>query len=150
MDTIHLKQLVDGCFLAKRIVETLPALPKGMKPRHIHVLDAVYETVNNQGMCRVSDVSARLNITTPSISKLIHELEDMQMLDKYTDAADKRVTLLSLTEEGMACVKKHVLDFQKEWTERIPEIDNEQAKETVRILTALLSSMPRGGADDGK
>ncbi len=41
MDTTSLKQLLDTCFTAKYIVETLPQLPKGMKPRHIHVLDSV-------------------------------------------------------------------------------------------------------------
>ena len=75
MDTTSLKQLLDACFTAKHIVETLPQLPKGMKPRHIHVLDSVSRVCTEQGECRVSDVSTRLNITMPSITKLVQELE---------------------------------------------------------------------------
>ncbi len=38
MDTMHLKKLLDACFTAKHVIETMPELPTGMKPRHIHVL----------------------------------------------------------------------------------------------------------------
>ena len=48
MDTEHLKKLLDTCFLAKKVIETLPELPKGMKPRHIHVLEAIYEITCKQ------------------------------------------------------------------------------------------------------
>ena len=77
MNTTSLKQLLDTCFTAKRIVETLPELPKGIKPRHIHVLDAIQDIQKQQGMCRVSDVSTKLNITMPSITKLVQELESL-------------------------------------------------------------------------
>lgn len=38
-----LKQFLDACYDAKRLVEHLPDLPDGMKPRQVHVLDAVNE-----------------------------------------------------------------------------------------------------------
>lgn len=41
MTSKDLELLLDACFIAKKITETLPALPKGIKPRHIHVLTAV-------------------------------------------------------------------------------------------------------------
>ena len=65
MNVNNLKQLLDSCFLAKRIVETLPKLPHGMKPRHIHVLDAIDMIQATQKVCRVSDVSTVLDITMP-------------------------------------------------------------------------------------
>ena len=39
MRTEVLKQLLDACHLAKKSIETMPKLPKGMKPRHVHVMD---------------------------------------------------------------------------------------------------------------
>ena len=68
MTTTALKQLLDSCFTAKRVIETLPELPPGMKPRHIHVLEAVHALQEQNGACRVSDVSARLNVTLPSVT----------------------------------------------------------------------------------
>ena len=34
------RDLIDVCWMAKRITEALPELPKNMKPRHVHVIDA--------------------------------------------------------------------------------------------------------------
>lgn len=145
MDRKHLKQLLDTCYVAKRITETLPMLPPHMKPRHIHVLDAVYELQEQDGRargCRVSDVSGHLGITTPSVTKLVGELETMGLLEKYSDAADGRVTLLRLTEAGADCVRRHVLELHERWAERLGDISNEQADEAERIIRRLRATMP--------
>lgn len=142
METKNLKRLLDVCYVAKRVVETLPELPEGMKPRHIHVLDAVYEMQHSQGMCRVSDVSARLNITTPSVTKLIQELEQRGLLEKDADAEDRRVVLLRLTDDGMACVKRYVVDLHREWAEAMGDIADEQVEETIYLIEHLRNTMP--------
>ena len=142
MTITALKQLLDACFLAKRIAETLPELPEGMKPRHIHVLDAVHEIRLRGGGCRVGDVSARLNITTPSVTKLIQELEARHLLEKYADTSDKRVALLKLTPEGEACVQRYVLDFHGRWTQELADITDSQTMDAIHILERLQETMP--------
>ena len=142
MNRESLKHLLDACFTAKRIVETLPELPSGMKPRHIHVLDAVWEIQNEQGICRVSDVNTRLGITMPSVTKLVQELEQLKLLQKLPDPADKRVTLLTLTEEGIACEKRHVWDFHTAWAEKLSDISDGQAVEAATVIEKLLLTMP--------
>ena len=142
MNRKSLKHLIDACFTAKRIVETLPELPTGMKPRHIHVLDAVWEIQNEQGVCRVSDVNSRLGITMPSVTKLVQELEQLKLLQKQPDPADKRATLLTLTEEGIACVKRQVLDFHTVWADALADVSDEQAQEATNVIEKLLLTMP--------
>ena len=85
-----LKQFLDACFDAKRLIEKLPDLPDGMKPRQVHVLDAVNEIQKKQGFCRVSDISSYMNTTLPSITKLVQELEERNLLVKQADEKDKR------------------------------------------------------------
>lgn len=148
MNTTSLKRLLDACFVAKHVVETLPELPKGMKPRHIHVLDAVDEIQRQQGYCRVSDVSTRLNITMPSITKLIQELEKRELLFKQMAKEDKRVMLLNLTEEGRECVRLHVLEFHSAWTEQLGDISDEEVMEAIGIIRRLHDTMP--GREGGK
>lgn len=148
MKTADLKRLLDSCYVAKRVVETLPELPKGMKPRHIHVLDAVYEMQHIQGMCRVSDVSVRLNITTPSVTKLIQELEQKGLLEKYTDFGDKRVVLLRLTDEGMSCVQRYVTDLHQEWAKSMGVFSEIQVDETIDMIERLFKTMP--GRKEGR
>ena len=142
MDAASLKQLLDACFTAKHVIETMPELPKGMKPRHIHVLDEISMICGEGRECRVSDVRDGLNITMPSITRLIQELESMEMLEKYPDGEDKRVTLLKLTEKGEGCVKRYVHDFHREWAENLCFVSNEQAQETIRLIEQLEATMP--------
>ncbi|MCI6886541.1 MAG: MarR family transcriptional regulator [Lachnospiraceae bacterium] len=140
MDTEHLKKLLDSCFLAKRIVETLPKLPEHMKPRHIHVLSVVHELQGSEcpeSGCRVSDVSTRLEITMPSVTKLVGELQQLGMLEKTGDVADGRVIRLRLTQEGTDCVERYVLRLHRAWAEEMKDITNEQAEDVIRILSQL-------------
>ena len=94
-----LKQFLDACFDAKRLIEKLP------KPRQVHVLDAVNEIQKKQGFCRVSNISSYMNTTLPSITKLVQELEERNLLVKQADEKDKRVINLTLTEEGKEFVE---------------------------------------------
>ena len=142
MDAEHLKKILDACFTAKHVIETMPELPKGMKPRHIHVLDQISLAWNKRKECRVSDVSEGLNTTMPSITRLVQELEAMGMLEKYPDSEDKRVTLLKLTPKGETCVKKYVYDFHREWAENLSFISNEQVQEAIRLIEQLDATMP--------
>ncbi len=143
MQPDSLKRVLDTCFLAKRITETLPELPQHMKPRHIHVLDAVESVRRQEGICRVSDVSERLKITMPSVTRLIQELEKLGLLQKETDREDGRFTLLELTEAGTECVRKHVVDFQEEWAGKLGSVTDEQAEEVIRVVEELWRTLPR-------
>lgn len=142
MDAKTLKHLLDACFTAKHLIETLPELPDGMKPRHIHVLDRINIVWKEKGECRVSDVSEGLNITMPSITKLIQELTAMKLVEKYSDPTDKRVALLKLTDQGIVCVNKYVYSFHSRWAENLAAISNEDAEKTIRILEQLEQTMP--------
>lgn len=146
MQADSLKRVLDICFLAKRIVETLPELPQHMKPRHIHVLDAVESVRRQQGVCRVSDVSEKLRITAPSVTRLIQELEKLGLLEKQTDREDGRFTLLELTETGTECVKRYVMDFQEEWAGKLGNVTDKQAEEMICIVEELWRTMPRRSA----
>ena len=95
----EVRSLLDVCWKAKTITELMPALPKGMKPRYVHVIDAVWHInePNGQdtGTARVGDVSAFLGVTTPSITKLVGEMADLGLVVKHADAADRRAVTLT-------------------------------------------------------
>lgn len=126
MTTIALKQLLDSCFTAKRVIETLPELPPGMKPRHIHVLEAVHALQEQNGACRVSDVSARLNVTLPSVTKLVQELENRNLLEKRADSrmaasscsASRRTATPAFAAMSRTCTQTGAPLFQTSPTSR--------------------------------
>ena len=142
MTAASLKLLLDACFTARRVIETLPELPPGMKPRHIHVQDAVSMLQAQNALCRTSDVSARLNVTLPGVTRRVQELEAMELLEKYPDARDGRVILLRLTPEGQACVRRYVRNLHADWSAALQDISDEQALDAVHVLNRLLETRP--------
>lgn len=74
--------ILEALWLAKKALECMPELPKDMKPSHIRVLDVIYKKYNQNGSVRVTDVSMAMQITKPSITKLINELVDIGTVKK--------------------------------------------------------------------
>ena len=111
----EVRSLIDACWKAKTITELMPALPKGMKPRYVHVIDAVWHIneTNGQeiGTARVSDVSAFLGVTTPSVTKLVGEMVELGLVVKHMDAADRRAVTLTLTERGLDIRRVYVEEY---------------------------------------
>ena len=139
----QIEQLLDLCFYAKKITETLPPLPKGMKHRHNFVLYEVYKVLQRQGVCHVSDISRSLKTSMPSITKLIGELEKMELLSKTADPQDKRAVQLTLTEKGSQFVQDYMLDFHKAWAENLSDVTEEEIQSAQSLLEKFKTSMPK-------
>jgi len=144
----NIKDLLDACFVAKKITETMADLPVGMKPRHIHVIDAVHELEQQEKNVRVSDVSKKLNITAPSVTKLIKELLEMGLITKTGDSHDKRSITLQLTEKGRQYEKQYVTDYHYSWAINASEITEAQAEAAITVIHTLYEAMPKAGDHD--
>lgn len=145
-----LAKLLDACFVAKRVTESMLELPAGMKPRHVHVLHAINEKTKKDGTCCVSDVSTALNITTPSVTKLINELENRKLVEKRCGKQDRRSVLLYLTEEGQKLEQHYVTEYHREWCKGLQEVTDQEAGEVIRILNLLYKTVPKEEKRDGK
>ena len=143
MNIDKFKELIDSCFVAKKITETMEELPKGFKPRQIHVIDSIYQLSKEKSDVRISDVSSKLNVTTPSITKLINELEEKSVVEKYTISDDKRVILVKLTELGMKYHKYYVTDYHTLWAGNLDYISDEDVDKVVYIINRLKDTMPK-------
>ena len=113
------RSLIDACWKAKTITELMPALPKGMKPRYVHVIDAVWHInePNGQdtGTARVGDASAFLGVTTPSITKLV--------------------------ERGLDIRRIYVEEYHAHLSQLLGGLTSDQCETTVRTLTEALRLM---------
>lgn len=130
----ELKRFIDACGVARRIVETMPQLPEGIKPRHIHVIDAVVLTRQKKEKVQVSDISRHLNVTMPSVTRLVSELEEKGVLIKYADEEDGRNVLLKLTPLGERYYRHYVGEYYQELGKRFAEISREELQTTVRTI----------------
>lgn len=142
VDTNQIEKLLDLCFVAKKIIETLPSLPKGMKQRQNFVLYEIYKLINKNGSCHVSDVAWNLNTSMPSITKLIGELEYMEFLEKKPDSKDKRAVLITLTEKGIQFVQSHMIEFHEAWAKNLDGVSEEDIQRAFETIVKFKRSMP--------
>ena len=97
-----LKRMMDACYQAKRIRDMLPPLPEGVTSSYIQYLDII-ETMQGQGMqVKVSDISDRLSLPRPGVTRTVKEMEQKGYLKKTASPEDGRVTYLTLTETGQS------------------------------------------------
>ena len=145
------RDLIDVCWMAKRITEALPELPKNMKPRHVHVIDAIWNLNHRAGSpapaARVSGISAFLGVTAPSITKLVNELVVKGLVVKPASEADGRAVTLSLTEAAEEIRELYVHQFHEHLRGVLSGISPQDVATTVATLQAMhrLMDTDRGG-----
>lgn len=70
----------------------------------MHVIDAVQDLGQSNKTVKVSDISVYLNVTRPSITKLVNEPEKMDVVQKIPDEEDGRGIRVRQT---FGCVETH-------------------------------------------
>ena len=144
MDTDLTKQFIDSFHMAKHLTDMLPALPDGLTPRHIRILDNIYTLSQHGSAVRISDISDAMRSTRPSITKLVNELNKKGYVEKTPDTADKRVILVSLTPLGRDVYEVYGLRYH-EWLsqllEPIADEDIEAAIRAIRYANKLMSAV---------
>lgn len=141
MNTEYIKNFIDICHEAKKITEMMPKLPRGMKPRHIHVIESIVSLSEKNAYVRVSDVSDALRITKPSVTKLINELEEMSIVVKHTHATDKRIISLSLTDLGMQYYRTYVGEYFSHLSKLFEDVREEDIDLTIQTIRKLYNIM---------
>jgi DNA-binding MarR family transcriptional regulator len=141
MNVNLIKDLLNACFVAKKITELTPVLPKGLKPRHLSVLDTIYNLKKKQGVVYVSDVSTKLNITPPSVTTLINELVHHKFIVKLSTKNDKRKIQLNITAAGKRFYKIYIKEYHQRLCTNLQELDEEECRIMVNTLNQLYQLM---------
>ena len=134
MKVKRVSKLLEACYEAKRIVELMPKLPKGMKPSHIHVVDIICQLQQTNGLVRISDIGTALHVTKPSITKLVNELVELNAVKKTQSSEDKRVFTVSLTSLGQTYYKKYLEEYHQELARRLAGISEKDMTITARVI----------------
>ena len=143
MEIVLVKKFLDSCHEAKRIIELMPELPRGMSPRHIQVLDVLHHLNEGGREVKISDISSFLKVTRPSITKLIHELEALGAVRKIPDDDDRRVVKLVFTDLGLCYYDFYIRKYHKWLAEQFSEISPEAfqtAIDTIHQVYEILNT----------
>ena len=141
MTVEKVKRMMDACYLAKRIRDMLPKLPKGVLPSYIHYLDVIIELEKKGIQVKVSDISDTLKIPRPGVTKTIKEMEEKGYLKKQSSKEDGRITYITITDKGQGLSDKYNdAYFGKlcEWLSGIPEADADCMIQTIETFYEVM------------
>lgn len=137
MDSEHAKKMMDAFYKGKRIREQLPALPDGVVPSYINMVDSIIELSHNGAPVRVSDVAKSRGLPVPGVTRTLNEMEQKGLVQKEADKTDRRVVHLAVTEKGRLLHEKYVRDYFGSLTDNLPDISNEDIDQMVRVINKV-------------
>ena len=139
------KDTVDGfleaCRSARRVDELLPELPFGMTQRDMRIVDAICQLGADGAPVRVGDVSERMGVTRPSVTRAIAGLEERGLVRKSAQAGDGRVVLVSATERGRAVLDAYVGALFGYMGDLFEDVGEERLQEATRTMREALALM---------
>lgn len=136
-----IKTLLTTCQEAKRITELQPPLPEGLTPGNLKVLDYIDYLERTTQPPKVSDVANLLQVTRPSVTRLVSELEAINVIEKIADKQDKRIVRLRLTNLGHCLHTYYVRQYHNWLATQITNISEADVLTTFTTINKLYQLM---------
>ncbi|MEC0240208.1 MarR family transcriptional regulator [Paenibacillus dokdonensis] len=96
----YFKSQVGGNMMQNRTVHN-------QKPGEIMVLYFISVNVKDDSPgLMVSEISGKLNVTSPTVTQHINSLEAQELVERHADPADRRVVRIQLTDKGKQYIQR--------------------------------------------
>lgn len=145
MNTNKVKEMMDACYRAKRILDMQPKLPKDVLPSYIRFLEAVIELNDTKENVKVSDIGDYLRIPRPGVTRTISAMENIGLLRKTAAKNDGRITYITVTDEGKRVYQKFNIEYFSELSRRLENvISMDEASTMINTIDKLYKVMEKG------
>lgn len=122
--------------------EALYTLAAGVIRRRSRTLSltalSTLATLQHTGPRRLTDLAVAEEITQPSMTSLVTQLEQLGLAERRRDRVDARVVLVAITRAGRQLVRERRRVGAEALTELIDKLDEQDAAELNAALPALL------------
>ena len=135
------KKVMDACYLAKRARDLLPTLPNGVTSSHVHYLDTIRKLELKTDSVRVSDISDKLGLPKPGVTKTVKEMEKLGLVEKHADKTDGRVVFLKITAAGNALLDEYVDELFGKLSRELGDVSDEDADAMIETVEKLYRVM---------
>lgn len=144
MKSEKVKEMLDSCYMAKRILDMLPKLPEGVLPSYVRYLETIIELEEKNQKVKVSDVSEVLNLPRPGVTRTIHAMKEKGYLKKETAKHDGRVTYVTVTKEGKMIFEKYNKDYFQKLALCLNHVSNDEADCMIQTIEKFYEVMCEG------
>lgn len=141
MKVEKVKEMMDACYMAKRVRDMLPELPEGVAPSYIKYLDVIHKLKQKNGKVRISDISDALKLPRPGVTRTIKKMEEKGYVRKTISREDARITYIEITKVGAALTEKYNHKYFSELAESIQNISEEEADCMIASIEKLYRIM---------
>ena len=144
MTSEKIKEMLDSCYMAKRILDMLPKLPEGVLPSYVRYLETIIELEEKNQKVKVSDVSEVLNLPRPGVTRTIHAMKEKGYLKKETAKHDGRGTYVTVTKEGKMIFEKYNKDYFQKLALCLNHVSNDEADCMIQTIEKFYEVMCEG------
>ena len=141
MNTDKIKEMMDACYLAKRVRDLLPELPDGVAPSYIRFLDTIHKLEDQNKKVKISDISDTLNLPRPGVTRTVKEMEAKGYLQKLSCEEDGRITYIAITESGEELHEKYDKKYFAELSTYLTDISEQEADCMISTIEKLYRLM---------
>lgn len=106
----------------------------GLSRMETGVLLTIHRAEHQGVVCRVSTLSRRMRIASPTVTQHIANLERRGLVAKTPDEKDKRAANLSLTPLGLQTLEQHRARMDQNIDELIAALTPEEAEHLVTLM----------------
>lgn len=107
----------------------------GCKPSEIRVLFCIKRGVKPDASdIKVSEISKRLHVTSPTITQLLKGLEANELIKRHIDQDDRRTVGITLTEKGEWVTRQAEESFTTTLHGLIEYLGEEQSNQLAELL----------------
>ena len=110
----------------------------GCKPSEIRVLFCIRKCKNPlTGEMKVSEISKRLHVTSPTITQLLKGLEAQGLIERHVDTVDRRAIGIVLTPKGEDVAQQAMDSFVSSIRGLVDYLGEEQSDQLIELLTRV-------------
>jgi DNA-binding MarR family transcriptional regulator len=107
----------------------------GYKPSEIKVLFCIKKGMSPSiPEIKVSEISKRLHVTSPTVTQLIKGLEANGLIERNIDPEDRRSVDIKLTEKGEMITQQAAASFEESVNGLIEYLGEEQSNQLAELL----------------
>ncbi|WP_028399574.1 MarR family winged helix-turn-helix transcriptional regulator [Ectobacillus panaciterrae] len=135
----HLLSLVP-LFYRKFMLPGDAVIHKNIPQSHTQILLLLHDA----GTLTVSEIGSRLAISRPNMTPLLNKLIEEDFIKRHYSKKDRRVILISLTDEGEVFIKQYkqfILDKLRENLDALSEEELKQLSSSLETLQAIVAKV---------
>jgi DNA-binding MarR family transcriptional regulator len=103
LDLLSVPPLISRLLRRKLIKTTMADIAADVKPVHFEIM----HVLKQEGRLHVAEIGGRLQVAKAQMTHLIDKLVELNLVERKTDATDRRIINVDLTVKGKKLLEEH-------------------------------------------